>query len=152
RGSRPLRQLRRPIQRQWPKLRWQAPCLLQPRRTIATEQASGASGEASGQTEGFDFSGIRHARPVPASPSYFSRTPYFNEAYVKLWNLSVKYKLLPLAKKDHLPPVAWRSYKDYGSTVGEEVKLSQYMKALMLAKKLYRIQPALMPVEVADAL
>ncbi len=85
------------------------------------------------------------------SPSYFSRTPTFNDNYLKLQELHRKYARLPEAPVDQLEKIAWKGHKDYRQESGEEVKASQYNKCIELAKLLHRIHPALKPAAVVDA-
>src|SRR6478735_6992968 len=68
----------------------------------------------------------RHARPLPVSPSYFTRQPRFNDSYVLLQDLFRKYGKLPAAPADKLERVAWRSHQDYQMASGESVKASHY--------------------------
>ncbi|SPN97233.1 related to MRPS9 - mitochondrial ribosomal protein, small subunit [Cephalotrichum gorgonifer] len=98
------------------------------------------------------LSKIRYARPVPASPSYFSRTPQFNDEFVNVQTLLTRYLDLPTVPTSEAPRVAWKSLESYRAFTGEHVKASQFGKALQIAKRLNTINPALAPKEVRDAL
>lgn len=93
-----------------------------------------------------------HARPVPTSPSYFSRQPEFNDSYLQLQKLMRKYAHLPTAPTDQLKKVAFRTLKDYRLTVGEDIKASEYAKCMKLVKRLSKVHPSLQPKEVEDAI
>lgn len=93
-----------------------------------------------------------HARPVPVSPSYFSRQPEFNDSYLELQKLMRKYAHLPTAPSDQLKKVAFRTLKDYRLNVGEDVKASEYARCMTLVKRLHRIHPSLQPKRVEEAI
>lgn len=99
-----------------------------------------------------DFAEIVYARPFPVSPSYFSRTPTFNDAYVVVQDLARKYWKLPTVPKDQLQRVAWRSRVQYRQAVGEHVKGRDYAECMKLVKRLHQIHPDLMPEEVKEGL
>lgn len=92
-----------------------------------------------------------HARPMPTSPSYFSRQPEFNDSFLALQRLMRKYSHLPTAPSDQLTKVAFRTLKDYRLAVGEDIKASDYATCMTLVKRLHRIHPSLVPKEVEDA-
>lgn len=93
-----------------------------------------------------------YARPVPASPSYFSRQPNFNDSSLRLQTLFRKYGHLPLVPADQVERVAWRSLRDYRHNSGEEIKAPQYNKCITIVKHLNKIHPSLKPAGLADAL
>ncbi|CAN8095805.1 unnamed protein product [Discula destructiva] len=93
-----------------------------------------------------------YARPMPTSPSYFSRQPEFNDSYLLLQKLMRKYAYLPTAPSDQLPRVAFRSLKDYRLAVGERIKASDYARCMTLIKRLHKIHPDLKPAVVQDAI
>lgn len=98
------------------------------------------------------FVGVDLVRAVPASPSYFTRSPSFFDAYVKINDLYQKYQHLPVSPPERLPPQLWKAAKDYKATIGEPVKGAPYGRTLKMVKQLYKIEPQLMPAEVKAAL
>ncbi|KAL0944107.1 mitochondrial 37S ribosomal protein uS9m [Colletotrichum truncatum] len=98
------------------------------------------------------FQGVSKARPVPVSPSYFSREPHFNDAYIKLSALLHKHQHLPTAPPELVPRQLWKTLKGYRTMYGEPVKALPYSQILAMVKRLHQIHPRLMPREVQDAL
>lgn len=98
------------------------------------------------------LSTIRYARPAPISPSYFSRTPQFNDDHVKVLSLLRRYEDLPTVPPHEAPRVAWKTLGEYRTATGEQIKASQFGRALAITKRLSSIHPKVMPAEVADAL
>ncbi|KAF9881333.1 ribosomal protein S9/S16 [Colletotrichum karsti] len=98
------------------------------------------------------FVGIERARPIPVSPSYFSREPHFNDAYIKLSTLVQRYQHLPLAPPEMVPRQLWKTLKGYRTTYGEPVKAMPYSQVLSMVKRLHQIYPKMMPEEVKLAL
>lgn len=98
------------------------------------------------------LSSIRYARPVPVSPSYFSRTPQFNDEHVKVQTLFRKYEDLPTVPASEAPRMAWKTLEDYRAFTGEQIKASQFGRAIQLAKHLNSIHPDLAPPEIKAAL
>jgi small subunit ribosomal protein S9 len=94
----------------------------------------------------------RRARPLPLSPSYYSRQPQFNESILNLRALFREYQRLPVLPPSKVGRVAWKSLQDYNRTVGEPVKASDYNRCIEIVKRLYQIHPALMPPAVKEAL
>lgn len=93
-----------------------------------------------------------HVRAMPVSPSYFSRQPEFNDAYLLLQKLMRKYAHLPTVPSDQLERVAFRTLKDYRLAVGEEIKASDYARCMTIVKKLTKIHPKLAPPNVKRAI
>lgn len=91
-------------------------------------------------------------RAVPASPSYFSRTPEFNDAYVVVQDLARKYGRLPVLPKDQVAPTAWKNKEQYRLAMGEHVKGRDFAECMKLAKRLNQIHPDLMPPDVTAGL
>ncbi|KAF6845383.1 ribosomal protein S9/S16 [Colletotrichum musicola] len=98
------------------------------------------------------FQGVRNARPVPVSPSYFSREPSFNDDLVKLSNLLQKYQHLPTLAPDQVPTQLWKTLKDYRQVHGEPVKAKPYSQIITLVRRLHQIHPGVMPDEVKEGL
>lgn len=95
---------------------------------------------------------IPYVRAVPISPSYFSRKPVFNDAFVVVQDLARKYARLPIIPKDKVTPTAWRTKEQYRLAIGEHAKGRDYATCMKLAKRLNQIHPDLMPEEVKAGL
>ena len=91
-----------------------------------------------------------HARIVPASPSYFTARPQFNDNLLSLQNLLHKYQTLPTVEPALAPRVAWKTVTQYRLLVGEPVRPSKYTFVLRILKRLNQIHPQLMPPELQD--
>ncbi|KAK2065697.1 ribosomal protein S9/S16 [Colletotrichum caudatum] len=98
------------------------------------------------------FRGINTARPFPVSPSYFSREPRFNDAYIKLSTMLQRYQHLPTAPPELAPRQLWKNLKGYRQSTGEPVKALPYSQVLAIVKRLHSIFPKMMPGEVKEAL
>ncbi|EFQ28100.1 ribosomal protein S9/S16 [Colletotrichum graminicola] len=98
------------------------------------------------------FRGIKTARPLPVSPSYFSREPRFNDAYIKLSTMLQRYQHLPTAPPELVPRQLWKNLKGYRQSTGEPVKAMPYSQVLAMVKRLHSIWPKMMPGEVKEAL
>ncbi|KAI1776153.1 37S ribosomal protein S9 [Hypoxylon cercidicola] len=95
---------------------------------------------------------IFYARPMPVSPSYFSRHAQFNDSFVLVQDLARKYGRLPTVMSGHAERVAWKTKEQYRLAVGEAVKARDYAACVALAKRLHQIHPDLMPEEVKDGI
>jgi small subunit ribosomal protein S9 len=94
----------------------------------------------------------QYARPVPVSPSYFSRQEDFMDSYILLEDLYRKYGKLPAAPPDQVRSVAWVSREAYKNMTGiKDIKAAQYGRCVAMAKTLYKIHPKLRPDVVAEA-
>ncbi|KAI0120015.1 37S ribosomal protein S9 [Nemania sp. FL0031] len=93
-----------------------------------------------------------YARPMPVSPSYFTRLPQFNDSFVQIQELSRKYARLPTLHPSQVERVAWKTKEYYRLTIGEHVKARDYAACMALAKRLSQIHPDLMPEEVKAGL
>ncbi|KAI0503352.1 hypothetical protein F5B22DRAFT_629421 [Xylaria bambusicola] len=93
-----------------------------------------------------------YARPMPVSPSYFSRHPQFNDSFVHVQDLARKYARLPMLHPSQVERVAWKTKEQYRIALGEHVKARDYAACLGLAKRLNQIHPELMPEEVKTGL
>ncbi|KAI1310072.1 37S ribosomal protein S9 [Xylaria venustula] len=102
-------------------------------------------------TEGEAFIGT-FARPMPVSPSYFSRLPQFNDSFVQVQELARKYARLPTLHPSQVERVAWKTKEQYRIAIGEHVKARDYATCIGLAKRLNQIHPDLMPEEVKAGL
>ncbi|KAK1995805.1 ribosomal protein S9/S16 [Colletotrichum falcatum] len=98
------------------------------------------------------FRGINNARRLPVSPSYFSREPRFNDAYIRLSTLVQRYEHLPTAPPGLVPLQIWKNLKAYQQSTGEPVKAKPYSQIMTMVKRLHSIFPKMMPGEVKEAL
>ncbi|KAI1491102.1 37S ribosomal protein S9 [Biscogniauxia mediterranea] len=116
------------------------------RQDDALERALGGTAEAS------DAVKIAFARPVPASPSYFSRQTQFQDSFVRVQELARKYWRLPKLPANQVERVAWKNKTQYRLTVGEGVRDRDYRSCMSLVKKLHQIHPDIMPEEVKQGI
>ncbi|KAI0885202.1 37S ribosomal protein S9 [Annulohypoxylon maeteangense] len=157
-GFRCLRDLRPTITRHSQSIR--AVTNSQSRRTLATNtdgqrddidsfsrlmQAVDRSPEA-------DSVQVAYRRPMPVSPSYFSRQTAFNDSFVLVQDLARKYGRLPTAAPNQIQRVAWKTREQYRLSVGEGVKARDFATCIKLVKRLSQIHPDLMPEEVTQGL
>jgi ribosomal protein S9 len=91
-------------------------------------------------------------RIVPASPSYFSAKPTFNDDYISLLALLRKVATLPTVPPSEAPKVAWKTVFQYRIMTNEPVKTQRFHKMIHLCRRLNCIHPSLMPEEVTIAL
>lgn len=98
------------------------------------------------------FDGVVHARQVPATGSYFSREPAFNELYLHLFKLMAKYHDLPMVKPLDAPRVPWANLDIVRNQNGEPIKAAHFAKVMQVAKRLNLIEPSIRPAEVDEAL
>lgn len=101
-----------------------------------------------------DFShfAVAPARIVPASPAYFSGSPKFIDHQLKLERILAKHALLPTVAAGEAPRMAWFKLAQFRDFVGEHVPTKKYKNFLKVLQRLNRIEPALVPDEVRDAL
>ncbi|CAM1508447.1 Fc.00g052950.m01.CDS01 [Cosmosporella sp. VM-42] len=154
-----LRRLRCPGQlnrSQWPQLALLRPNFQLAIRTISTESTSTETldPERAAMVEAvkIPFQGITHARTVPATPSYFSREPHFNDMYIRISKLLTQYHHLPTLPPSEAPLTSWIRLQEMRSNLGEPIKASHYAKVLRVAKRLNIIEPSLLPEQVKAAL
>ncbi|KAI1377318.1 37S ribosomal protein S9 [Hypoxylon crocopeplum] len=95
---------------------------------------------------------VPHLRPMPVSPSYFSRHARFNDSFVLVQDLARKYGRLPTVPPGLAQQVAWKTKDQYRLSVGEAIKARDYATCIGLVKMLNRIHPDLMPEEVRDGI
>ncbi|KAM0285138.1 hypothetical protein ACHAQH_001567 [Verticillium albo-atrum] len=96
--------------------------------------------------------GVVHVRAFPASPSYFTRQPRFNDALVELTALFERYQKLPILPPDEVPPQLWKTLDGYSLFTGEPIKALPYSQVLRMVKRLHQIHPKIMPGEVKEVL
>lgn len=92
------------------------------------------------------------ARIIPASPSYFTGEPVFNDNLLRLQSLFNRHQAIPQVPADRAPRMAWLRLSQYRSTSGERIGASKYAQILRLLTRLNRIHPQLRPQEVTQIL
>lgn len=98
------------------------------------------------------YQGVKHARAVPVSPSYFSREPSFNDLHIRLTSLLSRHHHLPTVSAIDAPVIPWTKLEQMRSQMGEPVKAAHFAKVLRVAKRLNLIEPTIRPAEVKVAL
>ncbi|KAH6686232.1 40S ribosomal protein S9 [Plectosphaerella plurivora] len=98
------------------------------------------------------FENVEHARPVPTTPSYFTRQPYFNDALIRIAKLYKKYEHLPTAPPERVVPQSWKTLNEYKAICGEPIKAMPFSTLLGMVKKMHTIEPDMVPAEVTDAI
>lgn len=93
-----------------------------------------------------------YLRPMPASPSYFSRHIEFNDSFVLVQDLTRKYGRLPTIPPNLAERVAWKTKEQYRLAIGEAVKARDYAACIGLVKRLNQIHPDIMPDEVKEGI
>ncbi|KAH9819797.1 37S ribosomal protein S9, mitochondrial, partial [Teratosphaeria destructans] len=95
---------------------------------------------------------LRHARIVPASPSYFTATPKYTDDLLAVSALLRRHELLPVLPPGTAPRVAWKSLLQYKTELAEPIRAKAYAALVQVLRRLNFIHPALMPAEVTAAL
>jgi small subunit ribosomal protein S9 len=114
------------------------------RRSFTTTKRLGAEVEIRAAPE-INFDALPPARVVPASPSYFTASPVFNDNVLLLQSNLRRYENLPTVPADQAPRRVWMKLSQYRSTIGETIAASKYSKVLALLNRLNRIHPTLRP-------
>jgi small subunit ribosomal protein S9 len=83
------------------------------------------------------------ARIVPASPSYFTASPVFNDNLLLLQQLLKEHQGVPTLPDEHVPRVRWMTLSQYKSAAGEKIAAAQYAKVLRILQRLNKIHPDL---------
>ncbi|KAI0012787.1 37S ribosomal protein S9 [Xylariaceae sp. FL0662B] len=133
------------------------------RRTITTtarRQDEDSQITGGGQDEGLSKAlqpiaasiDVPYMRPMPVSPSYFSRQPEFNDKFVLIQDLARRYGRLPTLPPGQVERVAWKTKDQIRLAVGESVRARDYATCLALVKRLHQIHPDLMPEAVKDGI
>lgn len=123
-------------------------------RRLTTEPSIGMVEEVANPTAAsldavkIPYEGIWHARHVPASPSYFTREPDFNDLYIRLTAMLTKYHHLPTLKSSEAPLLPWMRLAHMRQQMGEPIKAAYFAKVIRVAKRLNLIEPSLRPHEV----
>ena len=92
------------------------------------------------------------ARMIPASRSYFTASPEFNDSIIRLRTLLQKFEYLPTVEHDQAPRRRWLKLGQYRSTSGEPVSAARYARVLRLLQRLNRIDPHLVPPQIEEIL
>lgn len=85
------------------------------------------------------------ARIIPASPSYFTGAPVFNDNLLLLQSLLNRYDFLPQVAPDQAPRMAWLRLSQYRSNTGERIAAAKYAQILRILTRLNRIHPQVRP-------
>ncbi|KAI1814793.1 40S ribosomal protein S9 [Poronia punctata] len=158
-GARCLRTLTPSITKQWPSL-LSSTCT-QSTKSIAARRAFVTTPQrrdvelwkAMPEPESDEIGIIvPFARPVPASPSYFSRQPQFTDQFIRVRDLAQKYAGLPTVTDNGTERIFWLSKEMYRGRNGEPVKAKDYAFCLKLVRRLSRIHPDVMPEEVKEGI
>lgn len=96
--------------------------------------------------------GVRHARVLPATPSYFNRDAKFNDLVIRMSSIFARNSHLPILPPSEAPQVSWMKLEDLRTQLGEPVKSSHYIKLLRLAKRLNLIAPQMRSGELQTVL
>ncbi|KAA8643247.1 hypothetical protein EYZ11_008497 [Aspergillus tanneri] len=92
------------------------------------------------------------ARIIPASAAYFSGSPRFIDHLLRLEHMLARYAPLPTVPATEAPRMAWLKLPQFRDFVGEPVPMKKYKSLVKILQRLNRIDPAIIPVEVRDAL
>jgi len=92
------------------------------------------------------------ARIVPISPAYFSGNPKFTDHLLRLEHVLAKYAPLPTMPASEAPRIAWLKLVQFRDVVGENIPVKKYKALLKILQRLNRIERALMPDEVREAM
>lgn len=154
-SSRPDNGRQEPIQAA-PRIRFtnNADQFSQPRAVLIKRQsrAGNSQTQRSGSSGSPRASLLSRIRIFPASPSYFTATPRFTDDVLHLSSLLRKYLLIPTADPGTAPRVAWKTWEQYRTELGEPIKTSAHKSLVSILKRLNNIHPALFPYEVEHAL
>ncbi|KID94474.1 37S ribosomal protein S9, partial [Metarhizium majus ARSEF 297] len=129
-----------------------APLCIRAINTAARNDDATATSTSLVESVQIPYQGVTHARTVPATPSYFSREPQFNDLYIRISNLLTRYHHLPTVSPGEAPQVPWTKLEEMRAQMGEPIKAMHYQKVIRVAKRLNLIEPSLRPAEVKIAL
>lgn len=85
------------------------------------------------------------ARLVPASPSYFTTSPIFNDHILRLTKLARDYEHLPTLPSETAPRMTFMTLAQFRSAILEKIGAAKYARLLNLLKRLNQIDPKLRP-------
>jgi small subunit ribosomal protein S9 len=92
------------------------------------------------------------ARLVPASPSYFTTSPVFNDVLLRLTRLYEEHGKLPTVTSEKAPAIAFLNLMQFRGNMSEKIGAAKYSKVIALLKRLNLINPKLRPAEVSEVL
>ncbi|EGX92500.1 37S ribosomal protein S9 [Cordyceps militaris CM01] len=95
--------------------------------------------------------GVVHARAVPSTPSYFARTPQFNDLHIQLARLLARYNHLPTVASAEAAQMPWLRLEAMRHELGESIKASHFSQVMRVVRRLHCIEPSLAPAEVVAA-
>ncbi|KAH7152463.1 ribosomal protein S5 domain 2-type protein [Dactylonectria estremocensis] len=121
-------------------------------RSLTTDSSTPEQSGTESTPFSVPFQGVKHARAVPISASYFSREPQFNDLYIAISRLLTKYHHLPTLAPNEVPQTPWIKLDEIRSKLGEPIKSAHFAKVMRVARRLNQIEPSLFPKEVKIAL
>lgn len=132
----------------------QVQAFLQAKATLSRSFSTSARPHADVEAAApFNFSEqIIPTRVLPASPSYFTGSPQFNDSILHLQSLVKEFETLPTVPGDEAPRRAWVKFGQFKSALGEPISAARYSKIVALLQRLNRIQPHLMPPKVKSTM
>ena len=92
------------------------------------------------------------ARVVPASASYFTTSPQFNDHVLRLTKLVRDHEGLPTIPADKAPRIAFMTLAQFRGAIDEKIGAAKYSKLLIQLKRLNHIDPSLRPGAVQKVL
>ncbi|TQV99058.1 hypothetical protein V2A60_004554 [Cordyceps javanica] len=95
--------------------------------------------------------GVMHARAVPSTASYFSRTPQFNDLHIQLARLLARHNHLPTVAPAEAAQMPWLRLEAMRRELGESIKASHFSQVMRVVRRLHCIEPSLAPAEVKAA-
>ncbi|KAJ2968579.1 hypothetical protein NQ176_g9108 [Zarea fungicola] len=95
--------------------------------------------------------GVTHARAVPTSASYFSRTPKFNDLHIQLSRLLSKHNHLPTMPPGDAQQMPWLKLELMRKELKESIKASHFSQVMRIVRRLHCIEPSLAPQDVKTA-
>ncbi|KAF9734421.1 hypothetical protein PMIN06_004658 [Paraphaeosphaeria minitans] len=95
---------------------------------------------------------LRTLRVIPASRSYFSAKPTFNDDYLHVSALLRSVATLPTILTTEAPRVAWKTIDQYRIMTNEPVKTQRFHKMMHIVKRLNLVHPSLMPEHIKMAM
>jgi small subunit ribosomal protein S9 len=92
------------------------------------------------------------ARVVPASPSYFTTSPRFNDHVLRLTKIMHDHEHLPTIPSDQAPRILFVNLATFRSTIDEKIGAAKYSRLLQYLRRLNQIDPNLRPKIVQNVL
>lgn len=122
------------------------------RRTFGSSRQQRADVQVQAAPE-IDFENPTFARParlLPASSSYFTTTPVFNDYILKVRRFVGEYGSLPAVSPEQAPQVSWMTLTQFRASAGERIGAAKYSALVVLLRRLNLIHPQLRPQEVTE--